>query len=327
MTLPTRFHAPATDGNRLIESFKRGMSPRTLEAYAGDLEHFGGFCGDAPGRAVVGLLECPHGVANARLHEYRASMVEAGLSPATINRRLAAIRSFVKFARTLGYTDWRPEIDGVKSQAYRDTAGPGLDGSRALLKAARDQATGYDPVKDAGAIQIAKAARDVAIVRMLFDMGLRRGELASLDLEHLDLDARKVWIMGKGKRERIPVTIPIETAKALRDWLDVRGTICLPHDKYVFASVSGPKFSKRLSGHGIWDVITELGRRVGIKVAPHGLRHAAITAVLDKTNGNIRVAQNFGRHSKPETTMRYDDNRADVGGVAAQEIATLLSGD
>lgn len=239
-------------------------------------------------------------------------MLEASLSPATINRRISAIRSIVRIARTLGYTDWRPEIEGVKSQAYRDTAGPGLDGSRALLKAAKDQVR-------------KKSARDVAIIRMLFDMGLRRGELASLDLEHLDLDARKVWVLGKGKLERVPITIPIETVKALRDWLDIRGTICLPHDKHVFCGLAGPKYGKRLSGHGIWDVVTDLGKRIGIKVAPHGLRHAAITAVLDATNGNLRIGQGFARHSKPETTMRYDDNRVDVGGKAAQEIATLLS--
>lgn len=326
MTLPTLAQSSAIDGNRIVEAFKRGRAANTLEAYAGDLEAFGEFCRASPSAAVVELLSAPHGEANGRLLDYRSSMLEADLAPATINRRLSAVRSIVKIARTLGYTDWRPEIDGVKSQAYRDTAGPGLDGTRALLKAARDQAVGYDRVKDAGAVQIAKAARDVAIVRMLFDMGLRRGELASLDLEHLDLDARKVWIMGKGKLERIPVTIPIETTKALREWLDTRGIICLPHDKPVFVGLAGPKFARRLSGRGIWEIITTLGERVGIKVAPHGLRHAAITAVLDVT-GDVRIAQKFARHSNVNTTLIYDDNRADLGGVAAQRVASILSGD
>lgn len=308
----TRFHPITIDGNRIVEAFKRGRSANTLEAYAGDLESFGEFCGSSPSAAVVELLSASHGDANGRLLEYRASMLDASLSPATINRRLSAVRSIVKIARTLGYTDWRPEIEGVKSQAYRDTAGPGLDGSRALLRVAKDQVR-------------KKSARDVAIVRMLFDMGLRRGEVASLNLEHLNLDARKVFVLGKGKLERVPITIPVETVKALREWLDVRVTICLPHDVHLYCGLAGPKYGKRLSGHGIWDVITELGRRIGLKVSPHKVRHAAITAVLDATNGNLRVGQQFGRHSKPETTMLYDDNRVDVGGKAAQEIATLLS--
>lgn len=305
----------------------RGRNANTLQAYAADYEHFGGFCAVPPARAVEELFAGSHGEANARLHEYQASMVDAGLSPATINRRIAAIKSLATIARTYGLSDWTPEIRGLKSQSYRDTAGPGLDGSRALLKAAKDQAVGYDLVRDAGAVQFAKAARDVAIVRMLFDMGLRRGELASLDLEHLDLDARKVSIMGKGKRERIPVTIPIETTKALRDWLDSRATVCLSFDKHVFCGLSGPKFGKRLSGHGVWDVITDLGRKVGIKVAPHGLRHASITAVLDATNGDARTAQRFARHSNIATTIRYDDNREDLGGRASERVASILSGE
>lgn len=313
MALPTLTQSSSIDGNRLLDAFKRGLSPNTLEAYAGDLERFGEFCGEAPGRAVIGLLGVSHGEANGRVLDYKSSMIEAGLSPATINRRLSAIASVVKLARTLGYTDWIPEIQGVKSQAYRDTAGPGLDGARALLKAAADQVP-------------TKAKRDVAIVRMLFDMGLRRGELASLDLEHLDLDSRKVWIMGKGKRERVPVTIPIETTKALREWLDVRGTICLPHDVHVFCGLAGPKFGKRLSGHGVWDVIRDLGERIGIKVAPHGLRHASITAVLDAT-GDVRSGQKFARHSNVNTTMIYDDNREDIGGRAAERVAAILSGE
>lgn len=313
MTLPTLTQSSAIDGNRIVEAFKRGRAANTLEAYAGDLESFGTFCGTSPSAAVVELLSAPHGEANGRLLDYRSSMLEADLAPATINRRLSAVRSIVKIARTLGYTDWRPEIEGVKSQAYRDTAGPGLDGARALLKAAADQVR-------------KKSARDVAIVRMLFDMGLRRGELASLGLEHLNLDARKVWIMGKGKRERIPVTIPIETTKALREWLDVRGTICLPHDVHVFCGLAGPKYGKRLSGHGVWDIITALGMKVGIKVAPHGLRHASITAALDAT-GDVRAGQRFARHSNVNTTMIYDDNREDLGGRAAERVAAILSGE
>lgn len=313
MALPTLTQSSAIDGNRLIEAFKRGRSANTLAAYAGDLEAFGDHRGVGPGVALTELLKGSHGQGNATLLEYRATMLEAKLAPATINRRLSAVRSVVKLARQLGITDWRPEVDGVKSQAYRDTAGPGVDGSRALLKAAVDQV----PIK---------AKRDVAIVRMLFDMGLRRGELASLDIEHLDLDGRKVSIMGKGKRERVPVTLPVETTKALREWLDMRGIICLPHDKPVFVGLAGPKFARRLSGRGIWEIITTLGEKAGIKAAPHGLRHASITAVLDVT-GDVRIAQKFARHSNVNTTMIYDDNRSDLGGVAAQRVASILSGD
>lgn len=311
MTLPTLTQSSAIDGNRLIEAFKRGKAATTLAAYAGDLEAFGDHCGDVPGRVIARLLEISHGEANARLIEYRASMLEAKLAPATVNRRLSAIRSIVKFARQVGLTDWRPEIDGVKSQAYRDTAGPGVDGTRALLKAAGDQ-------------PVLKAKRDVAMVRMLFDMALRREEVASIDLDHLELDRRRVFVMGKGKLERVPITMPVETCKAIREWLDVRGSICMAHDKPLFVGLAGPKYGKRLSGKGVWVIITSLGKRVGIRAKPHGLRHASITAVLD-ASGDLRAGQRHARHASANTTLKYDDNRSDIAGKAAQTIASILT--
>jgi integrase/recombinase XerC len=69
-------------------------------------------------------------------------------------------------------------------QTYRDTAEPGIDGTRAMLAKARAQ----EPVK---------AAREVALIRLMFDLGLRRGEVASLDLSDIDREGRKLWIKGK----------------------------------------------------------------------------------------------------------------------------------
>lgn len=302
-----------TDEHRLVAMFSRGRSANTLEAYAGDLESFATWTGSgSPSAAVRDLLAGSHGDGNARLLDYQATMLEAGLASSTINRRIAAILSIVALGRQLGMTDWRPEIRGLKVVPYRDTAGPGLDGARALLAVARDQVR-------------LKSKRDVALVRLLYDMALRRAEVASLDLEHVDLDARKLYILGKGFRERQPQTMPVETTKALREWLDMRATILRSGNQAVFTGLSGPK-AKRLSRRGIGLIITTLGLRAGIKVTPHGLRHGSITAFLDAT-GDLRAAQRFGRHASANTTLKYDDNRSDIAGKAAQTVATILSGE
>jgi integrase/recombinase XerC len=311
--LPTLTQSNAIDGNRLIEAFKRGRSANTLAAYAGDLEAFGDHRGLGPGAAIAELLQGSHGEGNATLLEYRATMLEAKLAPATINRRLSAVRSIVKLARQLGLTDWRPEVDGVKSESYRDTAGPGVDGTRALLKAAKDQ-HGVKPM------------RDQAIVRMAFDLALRREEIATLDLAHVDLERRKIWVLGKGKLERAPLTMPVETTQAVRAWIDARGSKAKDDEDALFISLAGSSAGARITGKGIYLVVRELGEREGIRARPHGLRHASITAVLDAT-GDIRAAQKFARHSNPNTTLAYDDNRTDLGGVAAQRVASILSED
>lgn len=131
-------------------------------------------------------------------------------------------------------------------------------------------------------------------------------------------------MLGKGNRERSPMTMPTETAEAVEAWLAARATVCLRHDKPVFVALAGPRFSRRISGRGIWHIITELAGTAGIRAAPHGLRHASITAVLDAT-GDLRAAQRHGRHASATTTLRYDDNRQDIAGKAAQTVASLLS--
>jgi len=103
-------------------------------------------------------------------------LLERGLAPATVNRRLAALRSLVALARTLGLVGWTLEVGSVKAERYRDTRGPGVAAVRRLLAAVEGR---VDP----------KALRDRAILRLLFDLGLRRAEVVGFDLEHLDLAA------------------------------------------------------------------------------------------------------------------------------------------
>src|SRR6476661_594713 len=206
-------HLPATDagpGGRLYAAFLAGRSPHTLRSYGGDLEAFAAYLGEPIlGAALSRLISLPAGEGNGLLLAYRAHMIDAGLTPATTNRRLAAIRSALKLARTLGLTAWAPEIRGLKVEAYRDTTGPGLAGTRAMLAKARAQT----PVK---------AARDAALVRLMFDLGLRRGEVIGLDLQDLDAQERRLWIKGKGRSQKEARTLPEPTLTTLTAWIDVR---------------------------------------------------------------------------------------------------------
>jgi integrase/recombinase XerC len=299
-------------GARLYAAFLSGRSANTRDAYARDLVHFASFAGTpSPAEALAHLLALPHGDANGALLAYRSHMAESGLTPATVNRRLSAVRSAVKLARTLGHTTWAPEIDGLKLQSYRDTLGPGVDGTRAMLTAAREQ----DAIK---------AARDVALIRLMFDLGLRRGEIAGLDLADLDTAGRRLWIMGKGRTQKEARTIPEQTLAALQAWLDVRGSIAPTDEHAIFIGLAGPVLGKRITGRGLHHVIATLGKGVGIKTRPHGLRHASITAALDANGGDVRAVQQHARHANPQTTMRYDDNRRDLAGRVAQGLAGIL---
>jgi len=70
--------------------------------------------------------------------------------------------------------------------------------------------------------------------------------------------------------------------------------------------------------------VRRLGAAAGVRARPHGLRHAAITAALDATGGDVRAVQKFSRHRDVRVLQRYDDNRRDLAGGVARRVAEGL---
>ena len=292
----------------LVALFLAGRSPQTLRAYRQDLEDWAAWLGmlDLDG-ASRELLGAGPGRANGLALAYRGALLDRGLAPATINRRLAALRSLVRLARTVGIVPWTLEVPGLKAESYRDTRGPGLQGVRRLLRLASDR-------------QDAKGLRDLAVLRLLFDLGLRRGEVVALDLADVDVETGTLAVLGKGRAEKVRLTLPEPTKQTLVRWLTVRG---LKHGP-LFPNRDRARKGARLTGTSVYRIVYKLGQEVGIIVRPHGLRHAAVTAGLDIT-GDLRAVQRFSRHRDVRTVERYDDNRDDLGGKVAQLVAGSVS--
>ena len=297
------------DGSRLMDAFLAGRNERTLAAYRRDLEDFSAFVGERTSEAAARrLLSSTHGEANAAALAYRAHMVGRGLQAATINRRLAALRSLVKLANTLGLVPWTLAVENIRSTSYRDTRGPGLDGFRALLLAAKAQDG------DKG-----RALRDVAFLRLMHDVGLRRGEVVRLDVADVDLKESRLSVLGKARSQKEPVTLPEPTKEALAAWLKVRGkeagALFINYDH-------ARKGDGRLTGSAVYAIVSRLGKTAGFVIRPHGIRHLAITSALDAMKGDVRAVQKFSRHKDLRVLNVYDDNRRDLAG----EVAAMVAG-
>ncbi len=307
--VPTSRLLPGAPTNQsLVDLFLRGRSENTLRAYARCLKSFAAWLGhgDNVTQAVSALLAGGLGAANATVLQWRSELLEQGLAPKTINQRMAALRSCVKLGRTLGLVTWTLEVPDVKAEALKDTRGPGVPVVKALVQRLKGE-------------DAAMAARDLAIVRLLYDLALRRFEVAGLDLEHVDRQASLVSVKGKGKHERKNYTLPPQTLAAIEAWIARRGE----HPGALFTATGNRRSETgRLSLRALNRILAARGLEVGAeRVKPHGLRHTAITEALERTGGDVRKVQQFSRHANVQTLLVYDDARRDAGGDISKTLA------
>lgn len=272
----------------LVAQFLGGLSQNTRDAYQRGLEQFAEFIGMTPSEAASWLIQ-DHGQATLAALDYRESL--AGLAPNTVNQRLSAIRKIVAFARDIGMIEWTLKIQGPRAQVYRDTRGPGMEAVAEIIEASENP-------------------RDTLLIRMCFQMGLRRAEVQSLDVESIDGD--KIWVLEKRRQDRTALTLPSAVRLDLDAWLVVRGS----HPGPLITNNRGGRISLR----GINRIVERCGERVGVRCTPHGFRHTAITEAARLTGGDVIKVMQFSRHTKMETVKHYVDVQDDGYGKIADML-------
>jgi integrase/recombinase XerC len=295
----TQLDFPPPSGSSLVERLLADKrSAHTQKAYAKDLKDFFRTttgCEPTP-EMVAAFLRMERLEAKSVVLDYKAKMIDRGLSEATVNRRLAAIRALVNYAYEAGQCDWTLSIRNEKVKPYRDTTGISREAYRQVL-AVLDRET-------------LKGKRDFALLRLLWDNALRRGEVSNANIKHFDPEARTLKIYGKGKgtqAESIDLSRP--TTAALLEWLETRGEAS--EEAPLFIALDYANFGHRLTGSAIAWIVKQTCLKAGITkpMSPHRIRHSSITAALDATNGNVRKVQKLSRHAQLDTLMIYDDNR------------------
>lgn len=275
-------------------------SPNTRRTYQGAVRAFAAFLGASLEATLVGLLQ-DRGRAHRMVSAYRAKMLEEERAPSTINLRIAALRSLASFAEQEGHIDWSLKAKGVKAEKYRDTKGPGKAGFLRMLG-------------------VAAHPRDKAILWVMYGLALRRSEVVSLDLEHVDLEGARLWVLRKGKRQRKPKTLAPHIVAALRAWLHLRGE----EAGALFLNLDRAHAPTRLTDGGVYNILKRLGARAGVqRCHPHGLRHASISEAVRVTQGNMYAVKEFADHSDLKTTAIYVDAHEDKAG----EVSALVVAD
>ena len=261
--------APAPDLAVLNASFRRTLraqnkSDRTVEAYTDAVRLLAEFCATHGHPLTVSALKREH------VELFIADQL-ARWKPATANNRYRGLQSFFAWALAEGELEASP-MAGMRPPQIPETPVPVLteDQLRRLLKACDGRHFA--------------ARRDSAIIRLLIDTGLRRGECAGIMLDDLDLDDQVVTVLGKGRRPRV-LAYGRKTALALDRYLRVRASH--PH-----AAVPNLWIGRNgaMTPSGVFQVVADRGASVGLPgLHPHQLRHsfAASWLAAGGTEGDL----------------------------------------
>ena len=264
--------------NFLDERRRENVSPHTLRNYGMDLAQFAREFPAPPDRWTV-----------LALRGWLAELHVLGLSPVTIRRKIAALRSFFQYLLKLGLVEFNP------AKLLRTPKVP------KTLPRVMSEDTANNLIDQVGDTKLEKPfpERDRALFEILYGCGLRISELCGLDLPDLDLSENWMLVRGKGRKER-QVPMGASAVAALQRYLEIRSP--QPDERGVFLNYRG----KRLTSRGAYGIVTFYGRWFtgDPSIHPHSFRHAYATHLL--TDGaDLRAIQELLGHSQLSTTQKY----------------------
>jgi site-specific recombinase XerD len=295
----------------------RAFSAATLRAYAFDLANFARFCDERS----LGLPD----VVATDLFDYldwqvnRASasgttvvaLRRSSPAPATMNRRVAAVRGLFEYLVTVGERSENPVPAARRASGLRGRRNGGLLGHVAVrsrpggrLVREPDRLPESLPAGDVAAFLVdLDTHRDRAMVLAMVLGGLRAAEVRALRLADIDMALRRVRVVGKGRKERV---VPIDDVFFFECAAYVRGERpagCRTPE--CFVSLRGPTRGQPLTEAGLRKVFRTHRERCGaLRVRPHRLRHTYGTELAAAGVDLLTLRELMG-HASPETTARY----------------------
>lgn len=272
-------------------------SEATIKHYRHDLQQFARWF-----EQTNGCQPTPETITPIDVKEYRSYMQNVqGYKPATINRRLQALRALCRWAVEVGLiaTDPTAGIKEMKQQRLRPKV---LDRTEIyrMIRALEERLQWALNTKGALSKSGVRATRNMAIAVLLMHTGLRVSELAGLKLSDIEMSDRKgnLTVAGNGNKQR-KVPLNADVRKALHQWLEVRPNV---ESEALFIGRGGVPLRVR----GVQKVLADLGRRAQVEnLHPHTLRHTFATRYLEANPGDLVGLATILGHESLETLRIY----------------------
>ena len=257
---------------------EKWASRHTLSAYQRDLVRLQAFCAKQ-------LIDDWQYLQVGHVRQYISSRHKDGIASKSIQRELAAIRSFYNFL--------------LKKQIVEQNPASGIQAPKATKKLPKildvDQVAGLLNAKPDSVLDI----RDLAIFELFYSSGLRLSELVMLDIVDLSLADGSIRVLhGKGGKQRL-VPVGTKAIDAIRQWLECRPD-CV--SQALFVSSHGARLGQR----SVQMRLEKWCRKIGLAehIHPHMLRHSFASHLLESSQ-DIRAVQELLGHADVSTTQIY----------------------
>jgi integrase/recombinase XerC len=282
----------------------RNVSPHTVRAYEGDVAQYLAWVASLREIRISQLR--PSELDGTSVRDWVATLNRAGQARATVARKLSGARAFMQYLQGEDVVEHDPTAAAVA---------PKLDKTIPVHLSEAEMVGLLDSIDTRTAL----GRRDRAMFELFYASGLRLSELVGVNLEDLDLNARVVRVLGKGRKERMVPLNPV-AADAIRAWMKDRATIVLgadpqpaesprltrhrrPHeDEPLFVNARGGRITGRSVDRLLRRYVAQCSARMGI--SPHALRHSFATHLLQR-GADLRGIQELLGHARLSTTERY----------------------
>jgi integrase/recombinase XerC len=260
---------------------ERNASPHTVRAYGEDVAQFADYL-----RGQTGREPTPRDADHLSVRGFLAALHAGGIRRVSAARKLASLRTFFRYLCREGILEKNPAAAILSPRLERRIPSHLEEDETATL------------LDVPGADDAALRAR--ALLELLYATGIRCAELVGLDLPEVDLDARMVRVLGKGRKERV-VPFGTRARAALVAYLPARAR-ANPGSEALFVNRRGG----RLTDRSVRSILAVRVRQVALakRISPHSLRHSFATHLLGR-GADLRTIQELLGHASLSTTQRY----------------------
>jgi integrase/recombinase XerD len=264
-------------------SAEKGLSRNTVESYNFDLRKFRDFLKSGDGELSS--------FSRADIIDFIERLRDEGYSASSICRFVSSVRSLCKYLL----------VENIIKEDPSETLQAPRKWERLPKSLSKSEVRSF--LESGLSLKLSEptTVRDFVMFELLYSSGLRVSELVSLKLEDINFEAGFLRVLGKGSKERI-VPVNMRAIERIKSYMARQRMEILKRRRSPYLFVTNR--ARPMTRQRFWQTIKRIGRKLGIEISPHTMRHSFATHLLEG-GADLRSLQKMLGHSDISTTQIY----------------------